>query len=175
VSKEDLMRAGASCLRPSLPLQKGLQKLFEEEYDAIFGKQTTRRLLSQHSLFRECARLARGSSSRKYGKFIVCHLVWEEISADLRSNLRHEHFVSICNGQSPDSLKLEATIETASKAVDAYYTAERGTGANLVAASTFFKRRDVHTGLEGWLATKGAAHAARFAQEAGHLREALTA
>ena len=168
------MRAGAACMRPNLPLKKGLQKLFEEEHDAIFERQTTRRLLSQHSLFRECARIARGSSSRKYGKFIVCHMIWDEIAGDLRSNLRHEHFVSICNGQSQDSKKLEAAINTAFKAVDAYYRAERGTGIKRAEPSTFFKRREVYTGFEAWLASKGQRQAARFAKEVGRMREALT-
>ena len=176
VSKEDLMRAGASCLRPNLPLQKGIQKLFEDEHAAIFEKQTTRRLLSQHMLFRKCASIARGSSSRKYGKFIACHILWDDVATVLRSNPRHEQFVALCTGQGEDQLtsKLDRAVDTAFNAVEAYFRAERGTGAQRAEPSTFFKRRDVFKGFEAWMDTKGKKHAARLEKHTDALVEALS-
>lgn len=176
VSKEDLMRAGASCLRPNLPLQMGIQKLFEDEHAAIFEKQSTRRLLSQHMLFRKCASSARGSSTRKYGKFIACHMLWEDVATVLRSNPRHEQFVALCAGQGDEQLtkKLDQTVDAAFKAVDAYFRAERGTGAQRAEPSTFFKRRDVFNGLETWLAAEGKNHAARLEKRADALTDALS-
>jgi hypothetical protein len=174
ISKEDLMRAGASCLRPNLPLQKGLQKLFEEEYDPIFNQRTTRRLLSQHMLFRQCFRAAWGSSTRKYGKFIACYLLWDEVSGLLRSNLRHEQFVALCRGEGEDAKKLGAAIEAAFEMVETYYRAERGTGQHRVEPSNFFKRRDVYKGFEIWLHAHGDRHARIYHRAVASLAQVIT-
>jgi hypothetical protein len=174
ISKEDLMRAGASCLRPNLPLQKGLQKLFEEEYDPIFNKRTTRSLLSQHMLFRQCSRAAWGSSTRKYGKFIACYLLWDEVSSFLRSNFRHEQFVTLCRGEGEDPKKLSAAIEATFEMVEAYYKAKRGAGQHRVEPSNFFKRRDVFNGFETWLPLNGGRRAHIFHQAVASLAQVVT-
>jgi len=150
VSKEDLMRAGASCLRPNLPLSKGLQKLFEEDYRLVFQR-SARTLLSQYELFRLCSKLARGSSSRKYGKFIVCYLVWHEVTGELRSDTRHDSFRQMCESTHQDHALLELTVEKALSLVDAFYRKESGSGAQRIEPGTFFKRRDVYKHLEEWL------------------------
>lgn len=153
ISKEDLMRAGASCLRPNLPLNKGLQKLFEEEYEAVF-EHKTRRLLSQHALFRQCSRLAWGSSTRKYAKFIVCYLIWDEVSRELRSDARHDNFRSMCEPTGPNHQRIHQAIDKAFALVEAFYRAERGTGKHRAEPATFFKRRDVYKHFNAWHASQ---------------------
>jgi len=173
ISKEDLMRAGASCLEPNLLLNKGIQKLFEDCYKQVFDR-PTRVLLSQYWLFRSCSRIAWGVSVRKYGKFIACYLVWDEISSVLRSNPRHDHFVAIARGSESERVPLEQAIDIAFKALEAFFAARRGSGAKRTEANAFFKRREVFEDFEEWLDTlRGSAHARRFDRASTRLREAI--
>jgi hypothetical protein len=172
ISKEDLMRAGASCLRPNLPLNKGLQKLFEEDHDSVF-KQRTRRLLSQHMLFRQCSRLARGSSTRKYAKFIVCYLVWGEVVTELKADSRHDHFRSMCESSGPNHERIRQAIEKAFVLVETFYRAERGTGKHRAEPATFFKRRDVYKHFDAWLASESRRAQDQYDRSVERLQAAL--
>jgi hypothetical protein len=177
ISKEDLMRAVAACRFPNLPLRKGLQKLFEEDYERVFDT-STRTLLSCYWLFNFVGRVAWGSPGRKYAKFIAAYAVWQEVFPSIRrSPKRQDALMALCaaKNSSAETLKLERCVKAAFTATDRFFAAKRGRGEKRVEPSTFFKRKDVHGGFETYWQSEKPALRDAFVARAADLVEVLEA
>jgi hypothetical protein len=130
-----------------MPLKKGIQPLFRDDYDAIF-RQRTERLLSSHWLFRAFSKAAWGTPVRQYSKFIATYLIWQDVDDSLgRSKTRHRRFVDICRGVEDDQ-ELQIVIERLFVAMERFYRAKRGRGADAAEPAAFFKRKDVFDDFE---------------------------
>lgn len=177
VTKEALANAFGACLDESLPRRVGLQPLFEEHYDRIFGG---RRYSVKHYLccfwhYKKIDFMARGVTDRQWAKFVVTYFLWQEFGPDLRAS--DDDFIAMC--ESPQfyprlNQEHQRLLRLSYDSVLRYYRKERGSGRNSVEVSPFFKRADVYKGYEAfWPTEANATLRTRYNKSASRFRELL--
>ena len=177
IKKEELANAFAACLEESLPRRVGLQPLFEDHYDKIFGRRySVKHYLCCYWHYRNVHLMAWGESDRTWAKFVVVYYLWQEFGTDIRSF--EETFISMCEDPNRyPRLRTEylRLIELSFGSALRYYRKARGRGANAVEVSPFFKRGDVYPGFqEYWPTEANATLRKRFERSAPKFKELLT-
>jgi hypothetical protein len=177
ITKEALANAFGACLEESLPRRVGIQPLFDEHYDRIFGG---RRYSIKHYLcawwhYRKIDLMARGVSDHHQAKFVVAYFLWQEFGADIRAS--EDNFIKACEApqwhprlDAEHRRLLHLTFDSALR----YYRKERGTGRDAVEVTPFFKRADVYKGYEAfWPTAANATLRSRFDRSSMRFRELL--
>ena len=177
ITKEALANAFAACLEESLPRRVGLQPLFEEHYDRIFGG---RRYSAKHYLccywhYRKIDSASSGSSDRRQAKFIVAFFLCEELGRDIRDS--QDEFLAMCEApqwyprlHAEHQRLLGITFDSALR----YYRNARGKGKQAAEITPFFKRGDVYKGFTAfWSSQPNASLRTRFDRSAGRFLDLL--
>lgn len=161
LKKEDLARAVAAS-ENSATVPRGVDALFEEPtYKRIF-RHPARQLLCRWWLWRALQPPARGVTDRQAAKYVVMCFLWTRLGPGIRG--RQSTFREICERSSSDPryVLLQRTVEYAFKSAHSFYRLERGTGADRVDATPFFKRRDLDDQFERFARTKRNPYRERF-------------
>ncbi|MEX2645332.1 MAG: AIPR family protein [Gaiellaceae bacterium] len=177
ITKEALANAFAACLEESLPKRVGLQPLFEDHYDRIFGG---RRYSAKHYLccywhYKKVESLAWGISDRRQAKFVVTYFLWQQFGSDIRAS--EDEFLAFC--EAPQwyprlTEEYHRLLRLTFDSVLRYYRKERGTGRQTVEVTPFFKRTDVYKGYEAfWPSAVNATLRTRFDKSADRFRDLL--
>jgi hypothetical protein len=151
IKKEDLAKAVADCLSPSLSRLAGKEKLFDEDdyYNMIFAGHSTRFFIACYWLARSVNRAAWGSKDMKWAKLVAQRVLWLDLGEDLE-----KHATRLASAlQNPlASSELEAamrrTIEPVLTAAVRSYRANRGLGNQTLDIQTYFKQKESYERFE---------------------------
>jgi hypothetical protein len=177
ITKEALANAFAACLDESLPRRVGLQPLFEDYYDRIFGgrRYSVKHYLCCYWHYKKIDSMARGQTERQWAKFVVTYFLWQRIGGDIRES--EDEFIAMCEAPQWYSRldgEHQRLLRITFDSVLRYYRRERGTGHNAVEISPFFKRADVYGGFEKfWPSQTNATVRGRFERSAARFTELL--
>jgi hypothetical protein len=177
ITKEQLANAFAACLDESLPRRVGLQPLFEEHYDRIFGgrRYSVKHYLCCYWHYKKIDHMACGNTDRQWAKFVVTYFLWDELGTDIRAS--EDDFIAMCEAphwypKLDDEHKrlLRLTFDSVLR----YYRRERGTGRDAAEVSPFFKRGDVYKGyLSFWPTNANASLRTRYERSVARFRDLL--
>ena len=166
VKKEELAQAVAACaFDPAIPRTQK-EGLFEDRfYSVIFASKDPWQYLTRYRLLREVNARARGDRNRGSAKWLVTHMVWQEIGPLLRPRTAAERFVKAPEHR--DQMQyLSRAIDAAFAAVKAFYHVNKELPSRTavkiengytdaswhrvatVDVPTFFKRRGLHSAFE---------------------------
>jgi hypothetical protein len=179
ITKEALANAFGACLEESLPRRVGLQPLFEEHYDRIFGgrRYSVKHYLCCYWHFKKIDQMAFGVPERQWAKFVVTYFLWQELGRAIRAS--ENDFIAAC--EAPQwyprlTVEYDRLVRLTFDSALRYYRKHRGTGRNAVELSPFFKRADVYKGFEAfWPSEANETLRSRFNRSAARFRELVEA
>jgi hypothetical protein len=110
----------------------------------------------------------------QWAKYVVLQGLWTDLGPIIRAN--QPRFIDMFEDVRRDKRypHLKRTIDHAFKGALAYYRAERGSGADAVDASTFFKRQEAYDGLARFRGESDLAHFKRYESAGAKFSAALS-
>jgi hypothetical protein len=148
IKKDELAQAVGACKLDPAVVRAGKEGLFEERYyGTVFGSSSPDDYLNRYWLMRYASRRAWGYPERGYAKWLVLHFLWHDLEADIRRQGARFRLASEM-ADWPVVNPLEHAIDAVFVAALHFYRQNRGRGPTATDVSTYFKRRDLHTGFE---------------------------
>jgi len=174
VRKEDLAKAVASC-EDSAFGRGGTDVLFEEpRYKRLFRYRTDH-MLSRWWLWRLVESHARGKGNLQRAKWVTLRFLWSDLGPDIRKH--PSRFIGLCERSASHGgpAHLDRAIDHAFKGTLSFYRNFRGTGAERVELSTFFKRHDLDDPFSRFWRSRKNPHRIRYEKAAKRFTATLDA
>jgi hypothetical protein len=151
VKKEELARAVAACqLDPAIVL-RGREALFGDPfYERLFSGRAAKDYLAMAWAGRVVASEARGSRTRRLGRWVALNFVWRSAKGVIDSGLGRERFLETWLHRREEwrLRRLDSYAAFVLKGVAGYYAATRKRDGELLDAVPFFKRVHHDEGFE---------------------------
>jgi hypothetical protein len=141
--KEDLAKAVAACEFDPVVVREGKERLFEEPYySRIFCSRPAKEYLTFLRLDRVVRYGAKGKPERAYPRWLVLNFTWKSVKNLISKEAVRDRFLYICERRSQEwRLRyLNRFVDICFRAALSFFRAKRGTGAEAIDVSTFFKR-----------------------------------
>jgi hypothetical protein len=176
VRKEELARAVAACERdPSVIGTKGIEGLFEQEYDNVFPNSDPWFYLRRYWFMRHVDYAARGVSDRKHAKWVVLRFVWDHAKPIVQSGNMARAFSESYDGYATSANHLQKAVNAVFKSCLRFYRKRRGKGESAINIAAFFKRTKQHEAFERFWFSGSNIHRAEFGKSLKKWEEALEA